>query len=356
MERSRTPADDRNYGVRKMNSAPPVLTLLLAVVVSLALPSIGRAEMVEEIIAWVNGDIITRTEYEMQLQAQTADAYQRLAGEELDQELERIKNELLIGMIDNKILLHHGQALGYDLERMADSFLELFMEQQGFTSVEEVEQLATQDGMTLDDIKRRLVEMHAPDEVIRFEVANRVSVGEREIEAYYRENPHTFEVEGEVELREIVLLAQDASSKDARREEARELWNQLRDGTDFASLAREKSEAGTAANGGKLGPLERVDLSEILANVAFTLPVGELSELMETPYGFHIIKVVSRVDEHTRNLDDVRERIRAFLQDQKTRTELADFLEKAREESEWCVKPKHKALLSVSAPPPCERL
>jgi parvulin-like peptidyl-prolyl isomerase len=187
-------------------------------------------------------------------------------------------------------------------------------------------------------------------------VANRVSVSEREIEAYYRENPHTFEVEGEVELREIVLLAQDASSKDARREEARELWNQLRDGTDFASLAKEKSEAGTAASGGKLGPLERADLSEILANVVFTLPVGELSELMETPYGFHIVKVISRVDEHTRNLDDVRDRIRAFLQDQKVRTELDDFLEKAREESEWCVKPKHKDLLSVPAPPPCERL
>ena len=353
MERSRTPADDRNYGVRKMNSAPPVLTLLLAVVVSLALPSIGRAEMVEEIIAWVNGDIITRTEYEMQLQAQTADAYQRLAGDELDQELERIKNELLIGMIDNKILLHHGLALGYDLDKMADSFLEIFMDQQGITNVEEIEQLT---GMTLDDIKLRLVEMQAPDEVVRFEVTNRVSVSEREIEAYYRENPQTFEVEGEAELREIVLLAQDASSKDARREEARELWNQLRDGTDFASLAKEKSEAGTAPSGGKLGPLERADLSEILANVAFTLPIGELSELMETPYGFHIVKVVSRVDEHTRNLDDVRERIRAFLQGQKTRTELADFLEKAREESEWCVKAKHKALLSVPAPPPCERL
>ena len=59
-----------------------ILKALFVAILLLAVPSAARAELVEEIIAWVNGDIITRTEYEMQLQAQTADAYQRLAGDE----------------------------------------------------------------------------------------------------------------------------------------------------------------------------------------------------------------------------------------------------------------------------------
>jgi hypothetical protein len=77
---------------------------------------------------------------------------------------------------------------------------------------------------------------------------------------------------------------------------------------------------------------------------------------VETPYGFLIIKVVSRVDEHTKAIDEVRENIRAFLRTRKFRTDLEAFLEKARAESEWCVKPKHAKLLSVPAPPPCERM
>ena len=77
---------------------------------------------------------------------------------------------------------------------------------------------------------------------------------------------------------------------------------------------------------------------------------------METPYGFHIIKVESRIHDHMRSLDDVRDVVRKQLEDSKFKAELEVFLEKARQESEWCVKMKHHELLSIEAPPPCERL
>ena len=251
---------------------------------------------------------------------------------------------------------HLAQAMGYDLEQMGDSFLDTFAKQQGYDGVEEIQAMAERDGMTLGDVKKKLTLLYGPDEVIRFEVSNRISLSETEIENYYTSNPELFRVDGEVILREIVLLTQDTESSAARRPEAEKTWERATSGEDFASLAREVSDAGTNTEGGKLGPLKKTDLSSVLVDSAFTLPVGGVSELMETPYGFHIIKVVSRIDVHVKSIDDVRARIREFLQARKFRTELEAFLEKARAESEWCVKPKHTDLLSVPAPPPCERL
>jgi len=331
-------------------------TIAVVTVVLIASAAAARAEILEEIIAWVNGEIITRSTYDEEDKARTAEAYRQFSGQELDEQLEQMREQLLLSLVDRKILLHHAKALGYDLDQMAEAFLGSFMSLQGLETVEEVEAMAEQDGMTLGDVKKKLVELYGPDEVIRYEVSNRISISDAEIEAFYTSSAERFLVDGEVTLREIVLLAQDADSKVERRAEAEKTWERASSGEDFASLVSELSEAGTAASGGKLGPLVRTDLSEILVVPAFTLPIGGVSELMETPYGFHIVKVVSRIDEHTKPIDDVRERIREFLQTRKFRTELDAFLEKARLDSEWCVKPKYYELLSVPAPPPCERL
>ena len=322
----------------------------------LVAPAVTRAEIVEEIVAWVNGEIITRSEYEEEEKGQIAEIYRRFSGEDLDREAERARQQLLMNMIDRKILVHHARALGYDIDKMGEDFLVQFMAQQKIGSMEELVEIARRDGMNLDNVKSRLVEMYAPDEVINVEVTNRVSVSDREITTFYESNPENFFVEGEVTLREIVLLVDNSDTKAERRASAQEICQRATSGELFAPLAKEFSDAGTAEKGGEFGPLKRSDLAETLVEAAFTLPVGGVSELMETPYGFHIIKVDSRMEDHTRPLEEVGDRIRNYLRDQKFRTELEAFLERARAESEWCVKPKHQHLLSVPAPPPCERL
>lgn len=326
--------------------------LVLAVLVATPV----RAEMVEEIIAWVNGDIITKSQYEEELNANLAEMAERLTGPELEQMQQAAKDNLLLTMIDRRIMLHHAEALGYNLEEMGDSFAEGFLKQQGIESFEEFERLAGDSDVTLAELKERLINRYGPDEVIRFEITKRVSISNAEVETYYRENAAQFAVTGSVVLREIVLLAGDTAAKEARRAEAQALHARARGGEEFASLAREHSESGTRDLGGKFGPLKRSDLAEVLAAPAFTLPVGGISDLMENPYGFHIIKVDSRVEDHVQPMDEVSDTIRELLSEEKFRADLDAFLEKARAESEWCIKPKHKDLLSIEAPKDCERL
>ena len=172
----------------------------------------ARAEMIEEVIAWVNGDIITSSQYKQIETERVEEAYKKLSGEELAAELQRTRGELLLFLIDQKILVHQAKALGYDFDKLGEMFLQIFMDTNGVSDEEQLKTWIEASGMTMPGLRRRLIEMYAPEEVIRFEVTNRVSVGDHEIEAYYNDYPSLFRIEGEVTLREIVLLADDDAS------------------------------------------------------------------------------------------------------------------------------------------------
>jgi parvulin-like peptidyl-prolyl isomerase len=328
---------------------------LLAVSVGLALPA-AAGEILDDIVAWVNGDIITLSQYETEERAMVAEARRRFGGEELEKRVASIRTTLLQQMIDRKILVHHAQSLGYDIEKMKESMYEDFMKQQGITDRAEMERILASEGTTADELKRRLVEMQAPDEVIRFEIVKRLSVGNQEVETYYAAHPDEFVVEAEASFREIVLLAADPAARAEIREKAEGIVRDARAGADFAELARQHSQAGTAADGGAIGPVEAADVAEGLREVVFTLPPGQVSEPIETDYGFHVVKVETRSETHSRGLEEIRDAVREHLENAKYRRQLQDFLARAREESEWCVKPRYHELLSQPAPTDCENL
>lgn len=317
-------------------------------------PGLSRAEVVEDIVAWVNGDIITKSDYDMEAEIVVADAKRRFTGEQLDLQVKQIREGLLLQMIDRKILVDRAKRL-YDITKMEQVFYEQFKEQQHIDSDEEFERLLAQEGMTVDQLRRRLVEMFAPEEVVRLEIRSRLAVGDKEVQAYYDAHSEQFAVDAEVTFREIVLLAESEDRRAARRSEAADIRQRLQSGADFAELAKQVSEAGSKDDGGLVGPLKRADLGEHL-NQALTLPVGEVSEVLESPHGLHIIRVESRSERTIKPLEEVREGLRRQLEERRYREELKGFLEKARAEAEWCVKPRYKNLLSVPSPESCERL
>jgi peptidyl-prolyl cis-trans isomerase SurA len=328
---------------------------LVLAAAAVAPPPVG-AEVIEEIVAVINGDIITKSDFEEEQQMMIADIYRRYTGEELDQQVKDIRENLLLRMIDRKILLHKAQMM-YDTDRMGEVFLESFKEQQQITDDEELAQALAREGMTLDHLKARLIEAFAPDEVIRFEVSSRIAVGDKEIEAYYAEHTDEFAIPAEATLREIVLLAGNAARKEERRAEAAAIRERALAAEDFGELALEVSESGTKDDGGLLGPVKRGELAEQLEAVAFSLPVGEISELLETEHGFHILKVDSRTDDTIAGLDEVREGLRRYLEDLKYYSELETFMKKARSEADWCVKTNYADRMPEgSAEHPCSEL
>jgi len=321
---------------------------LLALVGVLAVQP-AAAERIDEIVAWVNGAIITKSDLDEEEQGRIAEAYRGLTGEELDKQVEEIRAALLLDLIDRKILLHRAEML-YDLERMTDVFYEGFRQNQGIESDEEFERELARQGMTVDGIRQKLLEIFAPDEVIRFEVGGRIAVGDREVDAYYEEHPAEFFVAGTVTFREIVLLADTKAKKKERRKEIDAIREEALSTEDFGELARRASEAGTKELGGLLGPAGRSDLTQEIADAAFSAPIGEISQVITMPYGFHLIRVEERVEDGALPLEDAREPLRQMLEDQKYFADLKEFMDSAREEAEWCVKINYRDRLSMPSP------
>ncbi len=304
----------------------------------------AQAEVLEEIVARVEGDIITLSEYRQEEAALTQELYSRFTGEELDKVIASERKALLLRMIDNKILLRRAERM-FDLDQVGTSYLESFRRQQGLETEEALNAALSQQGLTVEDLKRFLVARYAPEEILRIEVRSRVSISDQEMEDYYAENQKLFEVPAEVTFREIVLLA-EGGEKGQRRTEMEEIRAKATaEGADFEALAREHSEAGTAEDGGKLGPMKQEELSEALSAVVFKDPVGSISAILEMPYGFHLVKIEERADARMRTLDEVRDSLRSQMENFKYAELLQEFLAKAREEADWSVAKKYEGWL-----------
>jgi peptidyl-prolyl cis-trans isomerase SurA len=312
---------------------------LVSVMLAVSFPA--ASEVIEEIVAKVNDDIITKTEIEGEERALIAEIYRRYTGPDLDHQVQMARKNLLQQMIDSKILVHRAERL-YDMDVVKGVLLENFMKDQGIESEAELQRMLAQQGASLEQLQQRLVAMFVPEEVIRFEVVGRESVGEREVEAYYHEHIKDYEIPAEVTLREIVLVAEDEAEKTRRRAEAEEIHARASGAEQqFAELATEVSEAPSADNGGLIGPLRRGDLAEALDEVAFTLAVGDVSEVIVTERTYHIITVVTRRQADFIPFEDVKDELRLKLEEMRYDEAYEDFMIKARSEADIVVSPKY---------------
>lgn len=326
----------------RTTTAAKLATLAMAAALLAGTATPARAEVIEEIVAWVDGDIITKSEVEEEEQNLLAALYREYTGAELDQQVATAREQLLGQLIDRKILVHRAARM-YDLDAVGDDLVDQLMTDQNIPDLETLEELLVQEGLTLDELKRRLTANVAPDYVIQLEVRRRIAVSDTEIEQYYNDNLEVFTEPANVTFREIVILADD-SNREERRTLALDVLNKATaPDADFEALVTEFSQAGTKAEGGKLGPLVPSDLNDELAAAVLDTPVGEVGSLLDMPYGFHIVKIEERTEAVQKPLEEVADQIRAFLENNIYYQKLAEFMDKARGEADWQVAKKYSS-------------
>lgn len=318
--------------------------LALIVVLALAV-TWARAEVIEEIVAKVNDDVITKTDLDTEEQGLLQELYRRYSGPELDAQVKTAKEGLLRNLIDRKVLLQRAGRL-FDMTKMQEYFLQSFKDQQNIKSDKDLEKMLAQEGTTLTAWKKKLVEYFAPQQVLRAEVADRIAISDAEMRAYYDTHITEFTVYGEATVREIVVKS-DPENREAKRAEAEAIRAKAAaPGADFAAIAKESSDSGTKTAGGLLGKVKQGDLSEDLDRLAFGLPIGGVSSVIELPYGFHILKVDERVNDVIKPFDDVKADIEKTLRDKEMQKQTAVFLKKAWSETTVWVAPAYQARLA----------
>jgi hypothetical protein len=181
----------------------PIVLLMGAL--QLGLTPQARGETVAEIVAWVDGDIITKVDLERQESKLIEAAHQQYSGDELKRRIEAVRRTTLLDIIDHTILHHRGQRLwgAEDIER---SYLQDFRQQNGLSDDKEFEQLLAREGLTVERLKRMLSEKIVPEQLIEQEVAALMpGVSDLEARDYYDRHPDEFMATGEISLDESRL-------------------------------------------------------------------------------------------------------------------------------------------------------
>lgn len=337
----------RTTRIRVQNDRMIRVGFLRAVLAAAVMVAAGRAaaEVVDEIVAKVNEDIVTKADLESEEQGALQELYRQYSGAELDTRVAQAKREMLRHLIDRRVLVQRAGHL-FDLTKMQDFFLASFKENQNIKSDKELEKLLLQQNMTMADLKTRLLEDAAPQQVIRAEIVERIAVSEKDERDYYDAHPEQFEIPAESTVREIVIKS-TAADRDAKRAEAEAARSRAAaPGADFAAIAAEVSDAGTKKQGGLLGTVKKGDLSAALDHAAFSVAVGEISPVIEADYGFHILKVDSRIEQGAKPFDSAKDEIETKLRAERYPAEYRTYLKKAWAEATIWISPKYQDRLS----------
>ncbi|MFQ5753605.1 MAG: peptidylprolyl isomerase, partial [bacterium] len=263
--------------------------------------SVRAQEVLDKLIAIVGDNIILQSElyqYSYSLAMQLG-----IDPQKEPEKVEQLRQETLQNLIVQKVLLVKAKEDSVVVsEKQVDSVLEdqikQMIKQAG--SQEKVEKYF---GMSVRQIKREFrkdVEERLLVDAIKNKKFQETQISRREVEDFYKVNRDSLpELKESVNISHILLPVEPSESavKEARQK-AEEILNRLKKGEDFEELARQYSEdPGSASKGGDLGMMERGDLVKEFEEVAFQLNPGQISDIVRTKFGFHIIKLIKRAGE-----------------------------------------------------------
>jgi len=289
--------------------------------------------VVEDVIARVNDQIITRSEY---LRAE-----QQLLEESQQQgvsaaEFEDHRANLLRDMIDQQLLLSKGKELDITGDAETMRRLDDIRKQNHLDSMEALEKAAEQQGVSFEDFKQQIKNQVITQQVVRDEVGRRLNLTHQQEETYYAAHAKDFEAPEQVHLSEILVPTAD-NATDAQIASAQAtadaLEAKLKAGAEFAALAKSSSGGPTASAGGDLGDFQRGKLGDVLENATFSLPVGGVTAPIRTRQGFVILRVDSHQAAGVPPLADVEPQVQEAIYMDQLQPALRAYLTKAREDA-----------------------
>ncbi len=331
---------------RPVNSTPlprtAVTGLLLAALASWMVPA--RAAIVEEIVAKVNNRIVSKSEFEERSTYILKQIYQQYSGDELDRQLRDAQESMLSNMITELLLLDRAESL-LDLSKVRKNLVDDFRKQQNIASDDDLEKVLKDQGMKRKDLEEQLVRLAVPQEIINYEVRRKISVSEAEIKEYYDAHQKEWETAPTVSFNEIAMFYEDANRPEVLSRAQGVVREARGGGTDFGELVQKYSEAPSKESGGFLGPLAAADLHPAIAQAAFKLQAGDVSDPIDTGRSYHVIRLVGKTDRVVKTQEDVRETVVKAVRDAKFRPRYDHYIKRLWKENQIEVLPKYEHFL-----------
>ena len=306
-------------------------------------PDSGKT--VEEIIARVNNEIITRSEYNKARQTAEEEAksecQNRCTPEQLQIAIEDGQKNTLRTLVDQSLLVQRAKDMGVSVEPELIKKLDAIRTENKLASMEELEKAVSGQGMNWEDFKNNIRSTLLTQRVISSEVGSHITISDEEVTKYYEAHKTEFVRPEQVALREIVVSTEGKKPEELPdlKKKAETALKRVQDGEDFGEIAKRLSDGSTKSQGGFLGSYKRGELSKELEDKVFKMKRKELTEVMETKQGFLILEVLEHYDEGEQSLAKVKNEIMDKLYGGRMEPAMREYLKTLREQSYVVIKP-----------------
>jgi peptidyl-prolyl cis-trans isomerase SurA len=307
-----------------------------------------NAKTVEEIVARVNNEIITRSELDKARAAAEEDARQECQGkctpEQLHAQVDDRQKNALRDLIDQSLLVQRGKDMGVSVEPEVIKKLDQIRIQNNLGSMEDLEKAVSTQGLNWEDFKDNIRKGILTQRVISQEVGSHITIGKEDVQKYYDDHKKDYERQEQVGLREIEVGTEgkkDSELPDLKKK-AETALKRVKDGEDFGEIAKRFSDGSTAKQGGFLGVYKRGELSKQLEDVVFNMKKNDLTDVLDTKQGYLILQVLEHYDEGIQPLDKVENEITDHLYSERMEPKLREYLKTLREQSYVVIKPGYE--------------
>ena len=313
-----------------------IIKTVLAGAMALFLCTSVQAAVGDRIVAVVNDEVITLSE----LNGAFAPYQERLEatykGAERERALAEARQTVLNRLIDDLLMEQQSRKAGI-VVRDADvsNAIEDVMKRRKL-SREELRKALARDGITLEAYRKGMRDQLMRIRLVQREVKSKVAVSDEEIGRYYRKHRDEYEGKEAVRIKQILLLLPRnalPAVKERLREEAGAIHRRLVDGEPFEVVSAKHSQGPAANTGGDIGYIEKGMILPEVEEAAFSLPLNQISPVIESPAGFHIIQVIDRRGAGLKSIESVREEIREKLDMEKVEKKFEEWLVALRQKS-----------------------
>jgi peptidyl-prolyl cis-trans isomerase C len=290
-------------------------------------PSTGKNS-----VAVVNGVVISKAEMDKELQR--CQKQVTASGQEIKPEqLTEVKKGILQSLISREVLYQESQKRGV---KATDAEVDQKLKelQSGFPSDAEYKAALQQMNLTEAELRSQLTRQMTIKKLVDLEVMDKITISDEDAKAFYEGNPERFKVPEQVRASHILIKVEPKASDEDKAKARQELviiQERIKKGEDFAALAKELSkDPGSASRGGDLNFFQRGQMVGPFDKVAFELKPGEVSDIVETQFGYHLIKVTDKKAAGTMSYDEVKDRIMQFLKQEKTNSMANQYIEQLK--------------------------
>lgn len=284
------------------------------------------AKTLDRVVAKVNNDIITLSTIEDKVSLML----ERHTGGESVESLMQIALDMIV---DEKLQLQEAKRLKIPVDD--ESVLKAIddIKEKNHLTDDDMQQMLKSERSTLAQYKSRIKEHILVSKVVSYQLRNRINISEKEIKQYYATHQSVFYVPDQVHPQHILLIFDEKISeeqKQVKRKRAEEVLKKIRDGEKFSEVAKQYSEDVSASTGGDLGFLERGKMVAAFQDAVFKLSPGEVSGIVETSYGLHIIRLQEVRPGRTKLYREVKDDIDRILFSEKREKGYKDWMAELR--------------------------